>query len=89
MDPIEQAARALCAHEGNPENIRFEGRKMWESYIPAVRVVIQAIRRPSLEMNRAGEKLLADDRMHSVSHIDMGDSWAVMVDALLNKGVSG
>ena len=89
MELMERAARALCRHEGHPENIKFEGRKMWESYVPAVRVVIQAIRKPSLDMSRAGEKLLADHRMHSVSHTDMADSWAVMVDALLNKGVSG
>jgi hypothetical protein len=61
---------------------------MWESYIPAVRVVIQAIRKPSLEMSRAGEKLLGDDRMHSVSQNDMRDSWIVMINALLNQGES-
>lgn len=89
MEPIERAARALCAYEGHPENIKFEGGKMWESYVPAVRIVIQALRKPSLEMSRAGEKLLADDRKHSVSHTDMGDSWVVMVDALLSPKGGG
>ena len=89
MDPIERAARALCKHEGHAENIKFEGGKMWESYIPEVRIVIEALRKPSPEMTFAGEKLLADDRMHSVSRTDIRDSWIAMVDALLNKGVSG
>jgi len=30
---LERAARALCRHEGHPENIQFEGRPMWESYM--------------------------------------------------------
>jgi hypothetical protein len=39
---FEAAARALCRLDGHPENIRFEGRPMWQSYLPAARVAIEA-----------------------------------------------
>lgn len=38
----ERAARALCRLEGNPEDIRFEGKPMWESYLPEVDAVLLA-----------------------------------------------
>ena len=31
-DPLERAARALCRLDGLPENTKFEGRPMWESF---------------------------------------------------------
>ena len=39
----ELAARALCRHDGHPENTRFEGKPMWESYLPAADAVLGAI----------------------------------------------
>lgn len=39
---IEAAAKALCRHEGHPEKIKFEGKPMWESYLPEARVAIEA-----------------------------------------------
>lgn len=39
----ELAARALCRHDGHPEDIQFEGKPMWESYLPAADAVIEAI----------------------------------------------
>lgn len=39
---LEAAARALCRHAGNPENTKFEGRPMWESYLPEARVAVEA-----------------------------------------------
>lgn len=39
----ELAARALCRHDGHPENAKFEGRPMWESYLPAADAVLKAI----------------------------------------------
>lgn len=39
---IEAAARALCRGEGNPENTKFEGKPMWQSYVPAAKVAIEA-----------------------------------------------
>jgi hypothetical protein len=41
--PLERAARALCRHEGLPENIMFEDRPMWESYLPKARAVLMAL----------------------------------------------
>lgn len=40
---VERAARALCAFAGNPENIRFEGKPMWQSYIAEAEAVLAAI----------------------------------------------
>lgn len=39
---IEAAARALCRFAGNPENTRFEGQPMWQSYIPEATAAIEA-----------------------------------------------
>lgn len=39
---IEAAARALCRAEGNPENTKFEGKPMWQSYVPAAKAAIEA-----------------------------------------------
>lgn len=46
----ELAARALCLHDGHPEDTQFEGRPMWESYLPAADAVLAAIgwREPDL-----------------------------------------
>jgi len=38
----ERAARALCSSKGLPENTKFEGRPMWESYLPQVDAVLEA-----------------------------------------------
>nr|WP_176024236.1 hypothetical protein [Brucella pseudintermedia] len=40
--PRERAARALCRKQGMPENIKFEGRPMWESYLDQVDIVLEA-----------------------------------------------
>lgn len=39
--PRELAARALCRADGHPENISFEGRPMWMSYLGQVDLVLQ------------------------------------------------
>ena len=39
---IEAAARALGRLDGHPENIRFESNPMWQSYLPAAKVAIEA-----------------------------------------------
>lgn len=44
--PLERVARALCSHHNIPENIKYEGRPMWEQYLPQARLVIEAIREP-------------------------------------------
>lgn len=40
--PRERAARALCRLAGNPEDTKFDGRPMWESYLPEVDAVLEA-----------------------------------------------
>ncbi len=37
----ERAARALCRFNGVPENTQFEGRPMWESFLPEVDAVLE------------------------------------------------
>lgn len=54
VDPLERAARALCTLDGHPENIRFEGAPMWQSYMPQVRAVVSAIREANNAMLGAG-----------------------------------
>jgi hypothetical protein len=41
--PRERAARALCALAGNPENMMFQGKPMWMSYLPEVDAVLEAV----------------------------------------------
>lgn len=43
MTPLERAARALCRFDGLPENTKFEGRPMWESFIPKAKAVLEAL----------------------------------------------
>lgn len=40
--PRERAARALCRFNDVPENTAFEGRPMWESFLPEVDAVLEA-----------------------------------------------
>jgi len=40
--PRERAARALCRLSDVPENIPFEKRPMWESFLPEVDAVLEA-----------------------------------------------
>lgn len=40
--PRERAARALCTSKDLPENTKFEGRPMWESFLPEVDIVLKA-----------------------------------------------
>lgn len=42
QSPRERAARRLCRVAGNPEETRFEGRPMWQSYLPEVDEVLRA-----------------------------------------------
>lgn len=39
---LEAAARALCRLEGNPENTKFEGKAMWQSYLPQATAAVEA-----------------------------------------------
>lgn len=39
----EIVARALCRFDGHPENIMFEGKPMWMSYLPEADAVLAAL----------------------------------------------
>lgn len=55
--PRERAARALCRLDGNPENTAFEGKPMWQSYLPQVDAVLEAVLKPEAwERLRAGDE---------------------------------
>lgn len=41
---VEQVARALCTKAGHPENIRFAGGAMWQSFIPEAEAALAAVR---------------------------------------------
>lgn len=42
-EPRELAARALRRFDGHPEDTKFEGRPMWESYLPQADAVLKAL----------------------------------------------
>ena len=72
---LERAARALCSLQGLPENTKFEGRPMWESFLPNARAVLQAIWEPSDAMIAAAQDTV------TINH--PADVWPAMVDAAL------
>lgn len=73
--PLERAARALCTAQGLPENTKFEGRPMWESFVPLARAMLEAIREPSDAMVAAADSLPCS--LGTVDH------WQAMIDAAL------
>jgi hypothetical protein len=42
-EPSEVIARALCKHAGHAPDTRFEGRPMWESFIPEAMAALIAL----------------------------------------------
>lgn len=43
MTPIEIAARALCRANGLPEEMRYDDKAMWETFIQQAQAVIEAL----------------------------------------------
>jgi len=39
-EPLERVARALCRADGNPEDITFESKPMWQSYLEEASTVL-------------------------------------------------
>jgi hypothetical protein len=76
--PLESAARALCSHAGNPENTKFEGKPMWQSYLPEARAVLLAIRQPDTAMISA-----AAFKAEQIGKGDFGGIYQAMIDAAL------
>lgn len=85
MSTLERAARALANAQSGTDDWEGLDAELQAQLITEARAVIEAIREPSGEMALAGEKLLGDDRCHSVDASDLRDSWMVMVDTLLSK----
>ena len=56
--PRERAARALCRLAGVPEEARFEGRPIWESYLSEVDAVLVEVLGPD-EVER-----MVDEEVH-------------------------
>ena len=52
---LEAAARALCRHDGLPENTQHQGRRMWESFLPEAYAAITAAL-PHLQQQDAESK---------------------------------
>ncbi len=54
MTRVERAARALCRYDKLPEDIKFEGRPMWESYIGEAQAALAAVDEPD-DDNKSGK----------------------------------
>lgn len=76
---LERIARALCGLDGHSENISFDGKAMWESYLPNARAVLHAIREPSEMMVKAGSQMIAD--IANLGDLDWGPTSEFEVDA--------
>lgn len=58
---FEVIARALCWHDGHPQDIKFEGRPMWESYLDQANAVAAALKEAGLlEWEEEDETNLSD-----------------------------
>lgn len=53
---LERVARTLCSRAGHPENIQFEGKPMWQSYLADAHAALVAVREPSAAMIEAAAK---------------------------------
>ena len=82
---LERVARAICRQEGHAENITFEGKPMWQSYVPMARAVLQELQNPSDAMAEAGEKS-AYDLVLDVDADGARVIFASMIDAALIDG---
>lgn len=75
--PLECAARALCALDSHPPDIKMDGKPMWQDYLPEVRAVLGALRDPSVEMVAAADGLSCS--------VGTGAHWQAMIDAAIKE----
>jgi len=71
---IERVARALCRAAGQSESTIYQGKPMWRAYVNTARLVLEAMREPSLEMLAVPE---FDWKLSALS-------WHAMIDAALD-----
>lgn len=74
MGMIERVARTLCKAAGQSENAVCQGKPMWRAYEKTARIVLEAMRAPSLEMLAVPQ---FDWKVAAVI-------WNVMIDAALD-----
>lgn len=60
--PREIAAHALCRAAGHPENIRFEGKPMWQSFLREADAVMDAFAAHRIYVYGAGALKDASDQ---------------------------
>jgi hypothetical protein len=81
MTPMERAARALCKLDGQSG----DAAHLWQSYLPQVRVVLDAIHEPSLRMTEAGAiiiRYVGPDESPAGYQGDAANVWRFMIDAM-------
>ena len=84
MPPTERAARALCEADGNPADLMMGAQPMWKSYLPKVRIVLEAIHEPNDRMSEAGGQVmryLGREESLEAYKQDADNVWRLMVDA--------
>jgi hypothetical protein len=82
---IESAARALCRLDGRSEDEELAGKPRWQSYLPQVRAVLDAIHEPSLQMAEAGAEVIRYANPEEAALGFPGDAanvWRFMMDAI-------
>lgn len=82
---IERAARALCRLDGRPEDEDLAGKPRWQSYLPQVCVVLDAIHEPCPKMAEAGAEVIRHvnpDEAVPGFQGDAADVWRFMIDAM-------
>ena len=84
MTPMERAARALCGLDGHPGDGN-EGKPSWQSYVPQVCAVLEAIHEPSASMREAGAEVIryvSPDEVALSHEGDAANVWRFMIDAM-------
>ena len=85
MMMIERAARALCRLDGRPEDEELADKPRWQSYLPQVRAVLDAIHEPSPQMAEAGAEVIRYANPEEAAPGFQGDAanvWRFMIDAM-------
>ena len=85
MTHIERAARALCKCDGQSDDGKRKGEPLWQSYVPQVRAVLDAIHEPSLRMAEAGATVIryvGPEESPSGYQSDAANVWRFMIDAM-------
>lgn len=82
--PLERVARALCRLDAMPEDVTFEGRPMWESYLANARAAIGAMRDPDISMVSA-----AVCKAKEIGKDDFDGIYRAMIAAALDESERG